>query len=80
MTEQTIAPTAEPAARGAPTKSATVQKLLSRAKGATLQEITGATYWLPHSVRAFLTGLRKKGTVLVREARPNGETSWRIER
>jgi hypothetical protein len=41
-------------------KSATVQKLLSRGKGATLAEIMTATHWRPHSCRAFLTGLRKR--------------------
>ncbi len=62
------------------TKAATVQKLLTRGKGATLAELTDATAWQPHSTRAFLTGLRKKGTNLVRECRTNGETCWRIER
>ena len=63
-----------------PTKTATVQKLLARPKGATLAELTDATAWQPHSTRAFLTGLRKKGTNLVRECRTNGDTCWRIER
>lgn len=62
------------------TKAATVQKLLARPKGATLAELTDATAWQPHSTRAFLTGLRKKGTALVRECRSNGDTCWRIER
>lgn len=66
--------------RSGPTKSAAVQKLLSRNKGATLAEIMSATHWQPHSSRSFLTGLRKKGIVLVKEARASGETSWRIAR
>ena len=49
------------------TKSAKVIKLLSRTKGATLGEICKATNWQKHSVRAFLTGLRKKGFGLARE-------------
>jgi len=61
------------------TKSATVQKLLSRNKGATLAEIMTATHWQAHSTRAFLTGLRKRGMVLLRETRTSGDTSWRIE-
>ncbi len=69
-----------PAAKPQPTKSATVQKLLGRGKGATLDEITSATSWQPHSARAFLTGLRKKGMVLLKESRTTGETSWRIEK
>jgi hypothetical protein len=67
-------------ARAPQTKTATVQKLLSRNKGATLGEIMTATHWQPHSTRAFLTGLRKKGIMLLRETRGSGESSWRIER
>lgn len=61
-------------------KSASVQKLLSRNKGATLTEIMAMTSWQPHSTRAFLTGLRKKGIELLRETRSGGETCWRIAR
>jgi len=67
-------------ARPALTKAATVRKLLSRNKGATLAEMMAATHWQPHSTRSFLTGLRKKGIALLRETRGGGETSWRIER
>jgi len=62
------------------TKAATVTKLLSRNRGATLAEIMAATNWQPHSTRAFLTGLRKKGAALLKEARRDGETSYRIAR
>jgi hypothetical protein len=59
------------------TKSATVTRLLSREKGATLSEIAKATQWKPHSCRAFLTGMRKKAQ-LVREERADGAASYRI--
>lgn len=59
-------------------KSTLVQKLLSRSRGATLAEMEEATGWQAHSVRAFLTGLRKKGLVLVREARKDGVSAYRI--
>jgi DNA-binding MarR family transcriptional regulator len=35
--------------------------LLQREEGATLGELIDATGWLPHTTRAALTGLRKKG-------------------
>ena len=35
--------------------------MLSTDKGATLDELTRATGWLPHTARAALTGLRKRG-------------------
>ena len=59
------------------TKSATVARLLSRDKGATLDEIASATDWQRHSCRAFLTGMRKK-VRLLRQERSNGGTSYRI--
>lgn len=80
MIEQSVEAATSPLYRSAPTKAAMVQKLLARPKGATLPEIVGATGWMPHSARAFMTGLRKKGLDLVRECRTNGETSWRIVR
>ena len=57
------------------TKSATVTRLLSREKGATLEEIAKATDWKPHSCRAFLTSIRKKVPIL-RQQRPDGSTSY----
>ena len=59
-------------------KSDSVTKLLARAKGATVADLTNATGWQPHSVRALLSGLRKKGVVLIREARKSGENCYRI--
>jgi hypothetical protein len=38
--------------------------LLSQAEGATLAALIAATDWLPHTTRAALTGLRKRGYVL----------------
>lgn len=61
-----------------PTKSDKVIALLSRAKGASLDEICKAIGWQPHSARAFLTGLRKKGLVLVREQGADEGTVYRI--
>ena len=43
--------------------------LLERKEGATLDEMTKATGWQSHSVRAALTGLKKKGHVIVRSKR-----------
>lgn len=80
MTDKTITTEPNRKTKKTPTKAATVRKLLSRAKGATLAEMTDATGWKPHSARAFMTGLRKKGNPIVRECRTDGETCWRIER
>ena len=53
----------------APTKTANVIALLSREQGATLAELVAATGWLPHTTRAALTGLRKKGHELTKSKR-----------
>jgi hypothetical protein len=37
-------------------KKADIIRLLERAKGATLQELMGATGWQAHSVRGFISG------------------------
>lgn len=61
-----------------PTKIAIVTRLLSRPRGASLGDITSATGWQAHSIRSFLTGLRKKGLALEREQRRDGSTSYRL--
>ncbi len=62
----------------ATTKTALVCKLLIRLRGATVPELMDATGWQNHSVRAFFTGLRKKGHTLVREERTSGELAYRL--
>jgi hypothetical protein len=39
---------------------------MKRAKGATFDELVEATDWLPHTRRAALTGLRKRGMIVER--------------
>jgi hypothetical protein len=63
----------------ATTKRAAVTRMLSRNRGATLAEIMAATSWQPHSTRAFLSGLRREGKLLLKEARKSGETAYRLE-
>lgn len=60
------------------TKTATVQKMLRRASGATLAEITTVTAWQPHSARAYLSGLRKRGEKLRRDVRKDGTICYRL--
>lgn len=52
--------------------------MLSRGRGATLTEVVEATSWKAHSARAFFSGLRKRGLILIREERKNGDTAYRI--
>ena len=41
--------------------------LLVRDEGATLDKMVAVTRWLPHTTRAALTGLKKKGYVISSE-------------
>ncbi|MBT4933207.1 MAG: DUF3489 domain-containing protein [Rhodospirillaceae bacterium] len=50
------------------TKIQTVAKLISRKSGASIEQLQDATGWQPHSIRAALTGLRKKGVSIKRDA------------
>ena len=43
------------------TKQAQILCLLRRKKGATIRDLTKATAWQAHSIRAAITGLRKRG-------------------
>lgn len=58
-------------------KSATVITAMSEATGATLDEICSITSWQPHSARAFLSGLRKKGHNILKTSR-DGATCYHI--
>jgi hypothetical protein len=49
------------------TKTSTLIELLSDGSGKSVQELAAAMNWLPHTTRAALTGLRKRGVHLLRE-------------
>ena len=66
-----------PSAPARPSKVAAVLDLLRRAEGATLAEMVDATGWLPHTTRAALTGLRKKGHAIAKGKR-NDATCYSI--
>jgi hypothetical protein len=59
-------------------KLALVIEHLQRADGATIVDLTQATGWLPHTTRAALTGLRKRGYAMIRERIGAGGSVYRI--
>jgi hypothetical protein len=59
-------------------KLALVIEHLQRADGATIIDLTQATGWLPHTTRAALTGLRKRGYAVIRERIGAGNSVYRI--
>jgi len=61
-----------------PTKTDAVIRLLRRSSGATIAQLQKITGWKPHSIRAALTGLRKKGHDVQRDKNSKGVTVYRI--
>jgi Protein of unknown function (DUF3489) len=59
-------------------KLALVIDLLRRADGATIADLTQATGWLPHTMRAALTGLRKRGYAVICERIGAGDSVYRL--
>ncbi len=59
------------------TKQAAILNLLRRAEGASIGDLTSATGWQAHSVRAALTGLRKRGHDIERSVE-SGASHYRI--
>ncbi len=60
------------------TKADTILDLVQRPTGASISELTKATGWQPHSVRAALTGLRKKGREVERSKDDQGVSRYSI--
>jgi hypothetical protein len=66
---------------GAPregSKLAEVISLLRRKQGVSVEDLISATGWLPHTTRAALTGLRKRGYDVERTRPEAGPSVYRI--
>ena len=66
------------AAPRAGTKQALMIEMLGAEKGATLDALVEATGWLPHTTRAALTGLRKRGFSIERTHEEGSASVYRI--
>ncbi|HXS50769.1 MAG TPA: DUF3489 domain-containing protein [Sphingomicrobium sp.] len=60
----------------APSKQQQLAALVVRDEGATLDQMIAATGWLPHTTRAALTGLKKKGYAISSD-KENGVRTYR---
>ena len=60
------------------TKQALVIEMLCATTGATLNGLVEATGWLPHTTRAALTGLRKRGFSIERTREEGSDSIYRI--
>ncbi len=60
------------------TKASAILSQLGRRNGATIAQLQKATGWQPHSIRAWLTGLRKQGHDILRGKNAKGVTTYCI--
>lgn len=57
-----------------------ILNMLSRAKGASIEQLQEATGWQPHSVRAVISILRKKGADISRSQAKDGMTLYHAKK
>ncbi len=60
------------------TKQAKLIDMMRTAAGTTIAQMGAKMGWQPHSIRAALTGLRKRGVAITRERSDAGVTVYRI--
>lgn len=70
---------AEPPTERPGTKRSLVVSLLRREEGAELDDLIQASGWLPHTTRAALTGLRRRGYGIGKRKSPQGRTIYFIK-
>jgi hypothetical protein len=81
MDSSEVAHHAADAGKAAPregSKLASVIALLRRSEGATILALTDATGWLPHTTRAAITGVRKRGYSVVLGRSAEGASVYRL--
>lgn len=59
-------------------KTGLVLDMLQRPEGATIEQLVTATGWLPHTTRAALTGLKRKGHALSSDKVDGGARVYRV--
>jgi hypothetical protein len=71
----------EDASKASPRKGSKLEAviaLLRRSEGATILALTEATGWLPHTTRAAITGVRKRGYSVVLDRGAEGASVYRL--
>jgi hypothetical protein len=70
--------TSQPSPRRGSGKVEAVLSLLRRHEGASIADINAVTDWQAHSIRAFLSGLRKKGMEIARTKDESGKALYTL--
>lgn len=63
-----------------PSRLDQLEALLAREEGATIDQLTAATGWQPHSVRGAMAGALKKRGVAITSDKPDGTRIYRAAR
>lgn len=71
-------PRFEPGEAKPASKSSVVLQMLQRPEGATITQLVAATGWLSHTIRAALTGLKKKGHRVTSDKAEGEERVYRV--
>jgi hypothetical protein len=61
-------------------KMDTIQRLMLRPKGASVNELTTATGWIPHSLTGAISRSRKSGLTITKTADPRRGPVYHAER
>ena len=77
MTQQT-ATTPKTPKTATPSKLDTIEKLLKRKQGASIDEMVKATGWQQHSVRGAMAGSLKKRGLAITSQKVDGTRRYRI--
>lgn len=59
-------------------KASLVLQLLQRPEGVTISQLVAATGWLPHTTRAALSGLKKKGHAVTSSKATGEDRVYRV--
>lgn len=57
-----------------------ILNMMCRAKGAAIEQLQEATGWQPHSIRAVISILRKKGVAISRSQAKDGTTLYHAKK
>lgn len=60
-------------------KLASVVEQISQADGATIADLTATSGWQPHTIRAALSRLRRRGHIIILSTRADGRKAYRLQ-
>lgn len=65
--------------KAAASKLAGLVEQIGRPDGATIADLLATTGWQPHTVRAALSRLRRRGYIIILSTRADGRKAYRLQ-